>query len=54
MPVLCTEEKKKDEDDDDLTEPTLIDGSLGLRHECLCAWMLCVCMHTHSVQTKSL
>lgn len=45
VPFLCAEEgkkkKRKEEDDDDLNEPTLIDGSLGLRanvFRCVCRY----------------
>lgn len=56
VPLLCTEwgkKRKEEDDDDDLTEPTLNDGSLTLKHECMCVCMF-IQVHARSVQTKSL
>lgn len=50
--------KRREGDDDDLTEPTLNDGSLALKRECLCDCVYaCVWVSAHTliqVQTKSL
>lgn len=43
VPLLCTEGEKDEDDDDDLTEPTLNDGSLALKHDCTC---VCACTHS--------
>lgn len=50
--------KRKEGDDDDLTEPTLNDGSLALKRECLCDCVYaCAWVRARTliqVQTKSL